>query len=607
MEGTFFGLKARRLLTLARTPASPVLQSVPYFCSVTGPLSNSKIHTVRALDHSNCGTALSAGVKSALTEALEMKSETGSRAAWTTVSLGLLLAICLSSTLGQQAAPSQTRKIIITVTDSDQKVVTDLKAEDFKLYVDGQPQQVSSVTASDASTCLGLVVDTSGSMRGKHGDVKKALLNLVSAANAQGQTFVVNFNDDGYLDQDFTTDLNLVKRGLERGDPRGGTALYDAIFAAASHEAKAPQCQQRILVVLTDGQDNDSRMGLEQLIREVQMSNTPVIYAIVLPDEHSSTRARRAMEAITKQIGGKAFFSGNLNKDVRDVTDAIRGQYIINYIAEDRHDGAYHVVKVVAQSAHHSALTVSGQAGYYSPASKTTPASAAASTEKPRPPVSSSVQESDPIVHLPIGKKSPTDLNCIMGTVVDENNLPVQGITVRATPDGPDLQPGDRSASKSLFSRTGPNGTFRLFGIPPGSYRLSTFNLRAGYAPTAIPLYGSGKTQTVSLTAGAPGCSDVVLNAGAKAARLKLNVVESGTEKRITGFSVILRREDIPSSNITIRDDAGYDLLVPPLADLTIQVKAEGYDMSEPVRLKSAASDVSQELTAELRPALLRP
>lgn len=256
-----------------------------------------------------------------------MKPETGSRFAWTIVFAGLLLAIGSPAILGQQASSpqasfSQTRKIIVTVTDADQKVVTDLNAEDFRLYVDGQPQQISSVTISDASSCLGLVVDTSGSMRGIHGNVTKALLNLVSAVNAQGQTFVVNFNDDGYLDQDFTTDLNLVRRGLERGDPRGGTALYDAIFAAANHAAKAKQCQQRILVVLTDGQDNESRMSLEELIREVQMSDAPLIYAIVLPDEHSSARARRAMEAITKQIGGQAFFSGNLNKDVRDVTQS---------------------------------------------------------------------------------------------------------------------------------------------------------------------------------------------------------------------------------------------------------------------------------------------
>lgn len=299
-----------------------------------------------------------------------MKAQTASRSAWTIIFAGLLLAICSPITSGQQTSPSQSKKIIVTVTDADQKAVTDLKAEDFKLYVDGQPQQISSVTTSDASTCLGLVVDTSGSMRGKHGNVTKALLNLVSAVNAQGQTFVVNFNDKGYLDQDLTTDLNLVRRGLERGDPRGGTALYDAIYAASRHATKAKQCEQRTLVVLTDGQDNESQMNLEDLIREVQMSDTSAIYAIVLPDEHSSERARRAMEAIAKQIGGKAFFSGNLNKDVRDVTQAIRSQYIINYNAEDPHDGTYHFVKVVAQSGHHSALMVSGQPGYYSPALK---------------------------------------------------------------------------------------------------------------------------------------------------------------------------------------------------------------------------------------------
>jgi hypothetical protein len=109
------------------------------------------------------------------------------------------------------------------------------------------------------------------------------------------------------------------------------------------------------------------------------------------------------------------------------------------------------------------------------------------------------------------------------------------------------------------------------------------------------------------LTAGAQGCSDVLLNAGPKAARLRLNVVESGTGKQITIFSVTVRREDIPSSNITLRPDPEYAILLPPLAELSIQVQAAGYDRSEAVPLKSAASDAFQELTVELRPALLHP
>lgn len=248
---------------------------------------------------------------------------------------------------------------------------------------------------------------------------------------------------------------------------------------------------------------------------------------------------------------------------------------------------------------------MSGESGYYSPALKPAPASAAASAEKPGLPVTSSVQESDPIVHIPTAKPL-TYLNCITGTVVDENNLPVQSITVRATPVGPDLQPVAPSTGRSLFAMTGAKGAFRLVNVPPGSYRLSTFNYRAGYTPTAIPLYGTGRTQTVSVSE-PQGCPDVVLNAGPKAARLRLNVVESGTGKQIAAFSVTLRREDTPSSNITIHPDPEYGILLPPLAELTIQVQAAGYERSDPVPLKSGASDIFQELTVELRPALLRP
>jgi hypothetical protein len=186
--------------------------------------------------------------------------------------------------------------------------------------------------------------------------------------------------------------------------------------------------------------------------------------------------------------------------------------------------------------------------------------------------------------------------------VVDENNLPLEGMTVRATPDNDDAQPSNSSTAKSVFATTGHNGTFSFTHISPGSYRFSTFNMSAGYSPGGIPLYGNERSQQISVSA-AQGCSDVVLNAGPKAARLRLKVVESVTGNEVKVFSVVVRREDIPTSPITIHGDPDHALLLPPLAEVTIQVQASGYSRSDAHVVKSGPSDSSQELTVELRPA----
>jgi Ca-activated chloride channel homolog len=257
-----------------------------------------------------------------------------------------------------------------TVLDQKHHIVTDLGQRDFTVYEDGQPQQIKDFRREDVPVSIGILVDNSGSMRTKRSAVTKAVVNLVQASNPNDEVFIVNFNDEPYLDQDFTSNVGQMREALDRVDTRGGTALYDAVYAAADHLAKGAKRQKKVLLVVTDGEDNESRMSLEQAIRAVQNDNGPTIYTIgILGDEGKQRRAKRALEALSTQTGGVAFFPRNL-EEVDDISRAvardIRNQYSITYKPTNpQSNGGYRTVKVVAHAPGYKDLEVRTRTGYF--------------------------------------------------------------------------------------------------------------------------------------------------------------------------------------------------------------------------------------------------
>src|SRR5260370_16731366 len=111
-------------------------------------------------------------------------------------------------------------------------------------------------------------------------------MNLVQASNPKDEVFIVNFNDEPYLDQDFTNNVSSMREALDRVDSRSGTALYDAVVASAEHLAKGAQREKKVLLVITDGDDNQTPQSLEHTIRAPQNDNWPTIYTIgILAEE----------------------------------------------------------------------------------------------------------------------------------------------------------------------------------------------------------------------------------------------------------------------------------------------------------------------------------
>jgi len=256
-----------------------------------------------------------------------------------------------------------------TVVDERNRPVMNLEKGDFTVFENNQPQPITSFRHEDVPVCMGIVIDNSGSMREKRDKVNKAALNLVRSSNPQDQVFVVNFNDEYYLDQPFTGNINLLKQALEKVEARGGTALYDAIVASADYMAKQARLQKKVLFVVTDGEDNASRESLEQAIKRLQQENGPTVYAIGLLGEEKARRARRALETIAQGTGGIAFLPRTLDEvDAISSTVAhdIRSQYTIGYKpTTPKSVGGYRTIKVMAHAKGYKQLNVRTRSGYY--------------------------------------------------------------------------------------------------------------------------------------------------------------------------------------------------------------------------------------------------
>jgi len=218
------------------------------------------------------------------------------------------------------------------------------------------------------------VIDNSGSMYKKRPAVNQSALDLIAASNKQDEAFVVNFADDAYIDQEFTGDINKLRDGLSHIESRGGTALYDAVVASADKLAADAKRPKQVIVIITDGEDNASTLGLEQAIRRVQQLSGPVIYSIGLlfGDEMSKgevRHARRALEMLSQETGGIAFFPKSLDQVdeiAAEVARDIRSQYTLTYHSSKPSSvPGFRRVTVLAQASGQGKLNVRTRTGYF--------------------------------------------------------------------------------------------------------------------------------------------------------------------------------------------------------------------------------------------------
>jgi Ca-activated chloride channel homolog len=270
---------------------------------------------------------------------------------------------------------ADTRLVVLptTVVDKNGHLVTTLPREAFTVLENGAQQEIRQFKREDVPVSMGLIIDNSGSMRDKRAKVEAAALALVKASNPDDEVFIVNFNDEAFLDnphgKDFTSDVKEMEDALTRIDSRGGTAMRDAIRMSIDHVKDKAHKDKKVLVVVTDGNDNSSVVGLEDLVKAAQQSEV-LIYAVgLLSDEErrEAKRAEKALEALAEATGGETFFPRDVSEVERiasQVAHDIRNQYTIAYTPSNQAmDGGFRQIKVTVKAAGNP--TVRARSGYY--------------------------------------------------------------------------------------------------------------------------------------------------------------------------------------------------------------------------------------------------
>ena len=266
---------------------------------------------------------------------------------------------------------ADTRLVVlpISVSDKNGKLITDLPQKAFKVFENGVEQPIKLFKREDVPVSLGLIIDNSGSMREKRQKVETASLDLVKASNRQDEVFIVNFNDEAWLDVPFTNDIKAMEEGVTKIDSRGGTAMRDAINLSIDYIRKDAKRQKKVLLVITDGNDNASSITLERLVDRARQSEV-LVYAIGLlnEEEHREARiAKRALDALTHESGGLSFYPKSIaevDQLALQVAHEIRNQYTIAYSPIiTALDGSFRQIKVTVNGP--GRPVVRTRTGYY--------------------------------------------------------------------------------------------------------------------------------------------------------------------------------------------------------------------------------------------------
>jgi VWFA-related protein len=284
-----------------------------------------------------------------------------------------------------------TRLVVLhaTVVDKSGKLVNNLPKDSFKVFENGKEQNIKIFKREDVPVSMGILIDDSGSMRDKRAKVAAASMGLVKASNPNDEVFVVNFNDEAYLDVPFTADQTKMEEGLSRIDSRGGTAMRDAIGMSLDYMKSKGKKDKKVLFIVTDGNDTASNETLERTVQRVRQSEV-LVYSIGLLNEEEAReakKAQRALKALAEASGGSVYYPKELAEVeplALRVAQEIRNQYIIAYtpVIQDL-DGSFRQIKVTVNGP--GKPQVRTRNGYYAtPAQGTTKQASALPTPSSR-------------------------------------------------------------------------------------------------------------------------------------------------------------------------------------------------------------------------------
>jgi Ca-activated chloride channel homolog len=265
-------------------------------------------------------------------------------------------------------------QLLFTVTDKKGRFVTDLNKNDFQIIESRKSQSITDFAAeSDLPLRLAILIDTSNSIRDRFRFQQEAASNFVNTVVRahEDKAIVVSFDTAAELVADLTDSTDALNKAIQNLRPGGGTALYDAIFFACRDKLVQDQPRykfRRAMVILSDGDDNNSRYTRDQALEMAHKSDT-VIYCISTNRSGMEMDGDKVLKYFAEQTGGQAFFpfkAEDLAQSFENIANELRHQYNVLYRPDPlKTDGQYHPVDVKVKG--RKDLIVRARHGYYAP------------------------------------------------------------------------------------------------------------------------------------------------------------------------------------------------------------------------------------------------
>ena len=266
------------------------------------------------------------------------------------------------------------------VYDKNIQPVSGLHREHFQVFENGVEQKLTYFGQEDVPTTLGLVMDTSGSMRNKMYLVNRAAKLFVEMSHPENELFLINFTDEVQLEENFTTDMEDIQDSLDNLGIGGGTALYDAIFLGVEKAREGVE-PKKVLVTFTDGEDKDSYYRYEEVLEKIRESEVQVhIVAFLDPDldpmrpffgifKSQREKVQKKINKLAEYTGGTAFFPEELS-ELKGVFETIahelRKQYRLAYVSTNpAQDGKWREIDVLVEGAKEKEWKVRSKKGYF--------------------------------------------------------------------------------------------------------------------------------------------------------------------------------------------------------------------------------------------------
>lgn len=298
----------------------------------------------------------------------------------------VLLAVLTVSGLYASRRPQQTQDqaplfsssaelvvVHVTVTDRRGAYLTDLPREAFRIVEDGAPQTIDFFSGENSPVTVGLLVDSSASMREGRDRVIAAATAFAEASRGDDEIFGLAFNEHVRAalppSSPFTNDPNMFRAALAGAmGVQGRTALYDAISNGLAYVAKGHH-PRRVLVVVADGGDNASTATFDQVLKEAQASNA-AIYTVGVVDPLEREANPRLLRRLAQATGGESFFPREVNAVegvLREIARDIRNSYTLGYVSSNSaRDGAFRRIRVDVSDPNRRSLVVRARDGYRS-------------------------------------------------------------------------------------------------------------------------------------------------------------------------------------------------------------------------------------------------